>query len=221
MLASVLLSGCGAHVYHKVEPGETLYSISWIYGYDFKDIAAWNGIRAPYAVTSGQRLRVAPDVEGPPGVAVTAPVNTARPHTSVTDKTATAIEDTETEKTIIWSWPASGKIVNRFTNEQSMKKGLDIGGKLGQPVYSAAAGRVAYRGHGIVGYGELIIIKHSQSYLSAYAHNHEILVKEGENVKPGQMIARMGDSGTTFPHLHFQIRRDGKPVDPMKYLPKL
>jgi lipoprotein NlpD len=118
-----------------------------------------------------------------------------------------------------WVWPASGKVLKNF-DENGAGKGLDIGGSQGQPIQAAASGRVVYQGSGLRGYGQLIIVKHSDEYLSAYAHNDRIYVKEGDTVKRGQKIAAMGASGTDQVKLHFEIRRNGKPVDPLKYLPK-
>lgn len=124
----------------------------------------------------------------------------------------------EDEERIEWNWPATGKVVAGF-NEGSSSKGVDIGGKSGQPVLAAAPGKVVYSGSGLRGYGKLVIIKHNKTYLSAYAHNRQILVKEGQGVTKGQKIAEMGDSDADQVKLHFEIRRLGKPVDPMKYLP--
>jgi lipoprotein NlpD len=120
---------------------------------------------------------------------------------------------------ITWRWPTGGNIRNRF-DPSGGKKGLDIEGKMGQPIYAAAGGKVVYSGDGLIGYGNLIIIKHDSTYLSAYGHNRRLLVKEGSEVKQGQKIAEMGDSGKQGVILHFEIRRDGKPVDPLRYLPK-
>jgi lipoprotein NlpD len=117
-----------------------------------------------------------------------------------------------------WGWPAEGKITTGFSDSAN-GKGLDIAGKLGQPVHASASGKVVYVGNGLRGYGKLIIIKHNKTYLSAYAHNHQILVKEGQNVSKGQKIAEMGNSDADQVKLHFEIRRFGKPVDPLKYLP--
>ena len=116
-----------------------------------------------------------------------------------------------------WGWPTQGKVVAEFS-ETSSAKGVDIAGKTGQPVQAAAAGKVVYSGSGLRGYGKLIIIKHNKTYLSAYAHNSQILVKEGQSIAKGQKIAEMGDSDADRVKLHFEIRRFGKPVDPMKYL---
>jgi lipoprotein NlpD len=120
---------------------------------------------------------------------------------------------------IEWLWPTQGRVLSGF-NEASNSKGLDIAGKAGQPIYAAAAGRVVYSGSGLRGYGNMVIIKHNVSYLSAYAHNQKILVKEGQNVTRGQKIALMGDSDADQVKLHFEIRLMGKPVDPLKYLPE-
>lgn len=118
-----------------------------------------------------------------------------------------------------WVWPVIGKVLKNF-DENGAGKGLDIGGSKGQPIHAAAAGRVVYQGSGLRGYGQLIILKHNDEYLSAYAHNDRIYVKEGDTVTRGQKIAAMGDSGSDHVMLHFEIRRNGKPVDPLKYLPK-
>ena len=117
-----------------------------------------------------------------------------------------------------WTWPTSGRIVTGFS-ETSNLKGIDIAGKPGQPVVASAAGKVVYAGSGLRGYGKLIIVKHNNTFLSAYAHNREILVKEGQQVTRGQKIGELGDSDADQPKLHFEIRRLGKPVDPAKYLP--
>lgn len=119
---------------------------------------------------------------------------------------------------LTWVWPATGSVLRGFS--EGGNKGLDISGRTGLPVYAAARGRVVYSGSGLVGYGKLIIIKHNKSYLSAYAHNDKLLVKEGDSVKGGQRIAQMGQTGTQEVKLHFEIRRDGRPVDPLIYLPR-
>jgi lipoprotein NlpD len=117
-----------------------------------------------------------------------------------------------------WRWPAKGKVVTSFS--RSGGKGIDIAGKFGQVIVAASDGSVVYSGSGLIGYGQLIIVKHNKRYLSAYAHNNKILVKEGDTVKGGQRIAEMGRSGSNRAMLHFEIRRDGKPTNPVRYLPK-
>ncbi|WP_257292709.1 peptidoglycan DD-metalloendopeptidase family protein [Endozoicomonas sp. ONNA1] len=119
-----------------------------------------------------------------------------------------------------WHWPANGKVVRMYNNGNGLNKGIDIRGKLGEPVSAAATGEVVYAGSELAGYGKLIIMKHNNSYLSAYAHNKELLVREGDSVKAGQKIAEIGSTGTTEPKLHFEIRHNGKPVDPMRFLPE-
>ena len=118
-----------------------------------------------------------------------------------------------------WNWPANGKVIVPFSMTAPVNKGIDIAGKLGEPVTAASAGEVVYAGSDLSGYGRLIILKHSGSYLSAYAHNRTLFVNEGDTVQAGQKIAEIGSSGATEPKLHFEIRRDGKPVDPIGYLP--
>ena len=119
-----------------------------------------------------------------------------------------------------WNWPARGTLLARFQSNGSLNNGIDIAGQLGEPVKAAADGAVVYAGRGLIGYGEMIIIKHDETYLSAYAHNSRLLVSEGDQVKVGQTIAEMGSSGTDRVKLHFEIRRKGQPVDPLAYLPK-
>ena len=120
----------------------------------------------------------------------------------------------------IWKWPSRGKLIGRFSHGERVNKGIDIGGILGEAVRSARSGKVVYAGSGLTGYGKLIIVKHSEDYLSAYAHSNRILVKEGDVVSAGQRIAEMGSSGTNRTMLHFEIRKSGKPVNPLKLLPK-
>jgi lipoprotein NlpD len=119
-----------------------------------------------------------------------------------------------------WIWPTSGRVLQGYQPDSPGKKGIDIGGRAGQSVMAAADGKVVYAGSGLVGYGRLIIIKHTESLLSAYGHNSELLVREGERVKAGQTIAKMGNSGTDRTQLYFEIRKDGKPVNPLRYLPE-
>ncbi|WP_374514746.1 peptidoglycan DD-metalloendopeptidase family protein [Niveibacterium sp.] len=146
---------------------------------------------------------------------VVAPVADAKPVVDAPKKDdAKPATDDEFE----WVWPAAGKVVNGFND--SSNKGLDIGGQIGDPVLAAAAGKIVYVGAGLRGYGNLVIIKHNATFLSAYAHNQKILVKEGQSVRKGQEIAALGDSDADRAKLHFEIRRQGKPVDPLKYLPK-
>ena len=260
---------------YTVIKGDTLYSIAFRNGADFRDVAKLNGIAAPYTIWPGQVLKL-------PGRDGAAPVHagsvaTAKAHTPAA---APVFQSVETEHAappsqpghagstaassvaiahsspapnsagapaanpannapaaavatiapvassggtrlaggVKWRWPASGQIVGRFQSTAAIP-GIDIAGKEGDPVVAAADGTVVYSGNGLVGYGELIIIKHNDSFLSAYGHNRKRLVTEGQQVKAGQQIAEMGSSSSSRDELQFQIRKDGNPVDPLDYLP--
>lgn len=221
--------------YHSVRKGETLYAIAWAHGVDHKDIAAWNGIRAPYLIYPGQRLRLrgpkrtkarAKGRVPPSAQSSKSTTSTAAPRPVPRTSSASAgpisghgvkRSKSDAAKRLVWSWPAQGSVIKEFGHAGN--KGLDIAGRRGQPVYCAGAGRVVYSGSGLLGYGKLIIVKHNKNYLSAYAHNDKLLVKEGDKVAGGQRIAQMGSTGVKQVKLHFEIRRDGKPVDPLRYLP--
>ncbi|HEB93468.1 MAG TPA: LysM peptidoglycan-binding domain-containing protein [Gammaproteobacteria bacterium] len=241
LLSVVLLTGCGAHMHHVVEPGETLYSIGFLYGYDYRKIAQWNGIRPPYGLNAGQVLRVAPPEVGtpPPGVRSKPPRRKPAPVVDSVKAGPRAVDRAGTPavtpiaplpitrpsvgfpKNPQWRWPVkSRKVLQTFSANDPGRKGLDIAGRRGDPVHAAAAGRVVYAGSGLVRYGQLIIIKHNEKYLSAYAHNDKLRVKEGDVIGAGQRIADMGSSGARRPMLHFEIRRNGKPVNPLRYLPQ-
>ncbi|MBV1910223.1 MAG: peptidoglycan DD-metalloendopeptidase family protein [Kangiellaceae bacterium] len=137
----------------------------------------------------------------------------------VTKNTRVAISDSSTPIKH-WIWPVNGKVISRFSNRSNMNKGLDIAAKKGTPVRATAKGRVVYSGRGLRGYGQLVIIKHNDQFLSAYAHNDKIHVEENEVVKAGQRIAELGNTDSDKDKLHFEIRLKGKPVDPLNYLPK-
>jgi lipoprotein NlpD len=158
-------------------------------------------------ISRGETPRVEPRIEPRPE-----PKPEPRPPAA-----AKAPEGDEEDK-VDWGWPTSGRVLAGFSDPGN--KGVDVGGKIGDPVYASASGRVVYSGTGLRGYGRLVIIKHNKTYLSAYAHNHQILVKEGQQVVKGQKIAEVGDTDADGPRLHFEIRRLGKPVDPLKYLPE-
>lgn len=227
------INGCGTHVHHVVEPGETLYSISWMYGYDYRTVAQWNDINAPYVLQAGQWLRVAPiagekenttgqakkSVTKSSGQSKDATAKVDKPHK--TTKQAANTYKTWGNKKIVWSWPTEGgKVIQTFKSNDPGKMGLDIAGREGQSIYSASAGTVVYSGSGLPRYGKLIIVKHNETFLSAYAHNKKLLVNEGDVIKARQAIAKMGRTGTNRTKLHFEIRRNGKPVNPQHYLPK-
>ena len=215
--------------FHVVKSGDTLYSIAWRYGLDFKNVAAWNNIKPPYIIYPAQKLTLQP-VPGarisrqepaaepvpPPGPRpVTVPEKTTAVPPRQVSSNAQTVDGQRVD--IRWQWPTAGRVVN--INLPTSAKGLNISGEVGQSVKAAAAGEVVYSGSGLLGYGNLIIIKHNDTYLSAYAHNEQILIKEGTKVTPGQNIATMGTGKNGMPLLHFEIRKDGKPVDPIKYLP--
>lgn len=232
---------------YTVREGETLYSISWRYGYDYREVAAWNHISPPYNIYPGQLLYIIPPYqrEAKPPRQASAPATSTTTDPAATGRNAEPVARPATvtasrsrpvtmpsparrvekrppshqQKGIGWRWPTEGIIVAGFSPGNG-KKGLDIRGKLGQSVIAAADGNVVYSGSGLIGYGNLVIIKHNETYLSAYGHNRRLLVKEGESVKQGDKIAEMGDSGKEGVILHFEIRRDGKPVNPLSYLPK-
>ncbi len=197
-----------------VKAGDTLYSIAWEAGLDYRELARWNGIPPPYRIKPGQQLRLQPIPVKKP--VPDKPATVTRPGS--TDNTA-VVREPETSGPVRWIWPTNGPILRTYS-EKAGNKGLDIGGQTGQEVRAAAAGRVVYQGSGLRGYGELIIIKHNESFLSAYAHNEKAFVREGDQVRRGQKIAAMGASGTDRVKLHFEIRQRGTPVDPLQYLPR-
>ena len=211
---------------HIVRHGETLFSISWLYSRDYKELARENRIQSPYTIYPGQTLslsvsRSAKPVAEVPG-SQSKPAHSTRVNQSLVKKHSVdqASKSVPPIKVSGWNWPAGGQVVSGYSVRVPVNQGIDIAGNLGDPVRAAANGEVVYAGSELSGYGRLIILKHNSSYLSAYAHNRELFVREGNSVKAGQKIAEIGSTGTTEPKLHFEIRRDGKPVDPMGYLPK-
>jgi len=216
------------HGYHTVLLGDTLYSIAWRHRIDYKQLASWNRIRPPYTIYAGQRLRVKKPSTSSAGA------NTQRvpkkSSTAATGKKKTAKQASKPAKKVAsksikpykhdWAWPTKGKVIKTYSTKLGGSKGIDIAGKVGQPILAASAGKVVYSGNGLSGYGNLIIVQHNEQYFSAYAHNKKLFVQEGGLVKRGEKIAELGSSGTTTPKLHFEIRYNGKPVDPIKHLPK-
>jgi lipoprotein NlpD len=262
---------------YTVVRGDTLYGIAFRKGLDYRDLARWNGIAAPYTIYPGQRLRVsagsvansntasattssrpvataAPSVArpvpsqqpaasvtrattAPPASASNLPSTTPAP-TSTTATPAAAPAPTTTTPApspattpviatsasrsvqgIAWRWPTQGQLIARFVAADATKQGIDVAGTAGQAIVAVADGDVVYSGSGLIGYGELIIIRHSDSFLSAYGHSRARLVTEGQSVKAGQQIAEMGRTGAAREMLHFEIRKNGKPVDPLGFLP--
>lgn len=211
-----------------VQKGDTVYSIAWAYGMDYRDIVKANHLPPACTIHVGQKLKMQMGKESAAPRPVIVKNTNNKPvkvHSSVKPKptlpTATAPARPTRACTFAWAWPTQGKILKSFSLAQGGNHGIDIGGRLSQSIKAGAAGKVVYAGSGLRGYGRLIIIKHNDSYLSAYAFNKVLLVKEGANVKAGQVIAQMGqdDSGRNL--LHFEIRQNGRPVNPMYYLPKI
>jgi len=234
---------------YTVRKGDTLLRIAFDFGQNYRDLVTWNNLANPDDIKVGQVLRVngpggertatvqTQPVPMPP--AATAPRKT-EPRVDKKPFTEGAVADNRAgvpaatpavpvapapaaapaagdEARLSWMWPSEGRVIATF--DDGRNKGLDIAGKAGQPVVAAGAGKVMYAGSGIRGYGNLVIVKHSNSLLSAYAHNRKIVVKEGDNVARGQLIAEMGDSDADLVKLHFEIRQQGKPVDPTRFLP--
>lgn len=221
-------AGCGYHRLdwnthaYRVREGDTLYAIAWRYRLDYKELARWNDIGPPYLIHPGQKLVLVdpqylperyrqasrPDKPAPATTGLNPPPSSplpARPAGPPPER---------------FLWPTEGKVVRTFDGSKNGSQGIDIAGREGQPVTAAAAGKVVYSGSGLVGYGKLVIVKHNDDYLSAYAHNRRLHVEEDEQVESGQKIAEMGVAENNTPRLHFEIRRQGRPVDPLKYLPE-
>lgn len=206
--------------FYTVRRGDTLYSIALEHGQEYREVAQWNSLEDPTKISVGQVLRVSP----PPQQAVS--LGQGRPGGGRIESRpiASAPAATEPAKSVAkeepklevgpltFAWPVKGKVVAGFAEPR--QKGIDIAGKSGDPVIAAAAGRVTYVGSGIPGLGKLIVIKHDQGYLTVYAHNRELLVKEQQSVTRGQKIAELGEK------LHFQIRKGSSAVDPLLYLPR-
>jgi len=225
--------------YYTVKPGDTMIRIGLESGQNWRDIVRWNNLENPNLIEVGQVLRVAPPINDNPLV-VTRPVSsgsaapatfTAPAQAASTARPASAPASVSpapaplpapapavgSDEDVAWIWPAQGTVLDGF--DEVKNKGLDIAGKAGDPVRASADGRVVYAGAGLRGYGNLIILKHNNTFLTAYAYNQTLLVKEDQTVRRGQKIAEMGSSDTDRVKLHFEIRRQGKPVDPIKYLP--
>ena len=234
-------------VVHVVQSGETLYKIAWQYRIDLQQLANWNGIQNPDELRVGQRLRLVPPrgyvaaapapAARPPDTArqptstparasspsrstpSTAPAPQTRPPASGPPRASSTPRPTPTAAAPPrWSWPTDGSIVARFGATDGIASGVGIGGRAGQPVRAAAAGRVVYAGGGLIGYGQLVILKHDETFLSAYGYNSELLVTQGQEVARGATIALMGQGPGRQPRLHFEIRRNGTPVDPLLFV---
>jgi len=194
---------------HIVRKGDTLFSIAWRYGERVSDIARWNRLGDGSLIYPGQVLTL----HGPAQTR-----HRSRPPASVPHKTR-PLPSIPSQPAPKWSWPTKGRIDINFGAKPGTGTGVLINGKSGQPIYAAASGRVVYAGSGLIGYGKLIILKHNDTYLSAYGYSASLLAKEGDQVNKGQKIATMGEGPERKPRLHFEIRRNGKPVNPRQFLP--
>lgn len=225
--------------HYRVVSGDTLYSIAFRYGLDFRGLARANQLAKPYTIFPGQRLvlREAPAPSNPVRRPASKPKPSTKPivaQSPVANKPTTSSTPRAPSKPSVghtkpvakqssankpvkqWLWPTEGKVVRRFTTGRRVHNGIDIDGRSGQAIFATADGTVVYAGNGLVGYGNLLIIKHNETFLSAYGHNKKLLVKEGDSVSQGDKIATMGDSGTTSIKLHFEIRQNGRPIDPLR-----
>ncbi|MEJ6007526.1 peptidoglycan DD-metalloendopeptidase family protein [Paucibacter sp. AS339] len=231
--------------YYTVKPGDTLIRIALDNGQNWRDVAKWNGLDNPNLIEKGQVLRVlAPGIDAaavttksvssakvetrpldsktaatsaPGATAASGSVASAPASSPAAQAAAASIAARESDEDPVWAWPVTGAVSAGFDEQRN--KGLAFAGKAGDPVMAAADGRVVYAGSGLRGYGNLVIIKHNATYLTAYAHNQALLVKEDQAVRKGQKIAEMGSSDTDQVKLHFEVRKQGKPVDPAKLLP--
>nr|AOO54648.1 peptidase m23 [uncultured bacterium] len=234
---------------YVVQKGDTMYSIAFVNGVDYREVAELNDIDNPSAIQIGQQLRIpvssptksvesAPVIapsSTPPGGIKSQPKAGKIPYSEKALAQADRMQDERKESVVVapakteskyaddeegleWGMPSSGKVIAGFS-ESANRKGVDIAGKRGQPVVASAPGKVVYSGSGLRGYGKLVIIKHNKTFLSAYAHNDQVLVKEGQSVSKGQKIGEMGNTDADQVKLHFEIRKFGKPVDPAQYLP--
>ncbi len=213
--------------YYRIKRGDTLYSIAWRFGLSYRTLARWNNIRPPYTIYPGKRLRFA-SVTGnetvkPRTIRITKrPPSRKKQAKSGGKQTASSTKTSKSAKAVAlrWGWPAKGVVVQFFVKGDLMRQGIKIRGRTGQRVLAAEVGKVVYVGSGLIGYGRLIIIKHNKNYLSAYGYNRKILVKDGDEVAKGERVAEMGGGDSNKPLLHFEIRRNGTPVNPVKLLPR-
>ena len=243
----LLLTGCGGnpvipvsdltpkkseYPIRTVTEGDSLYTIAWEFGLDYREVARWNKLRPPYQMTPGQKIWLAPAKGSEQSygngsrTVVKALMNSeirAQPLAEKVQKdsgkeikqgSSSAIAN----QSRVWSWPSAGRVIGEFSHAEG-NNGIDILGLEGSPVVATAGGKIVYAGSGLRGYGLLLIIKHDKHFLSAYAHNSLLMVDEGDSVQAEQVIAHMGSTGADTVKLHFEIRLDGKPVDPLIYLP--
>ncbi len=210
---------------YQVKQGDSIYKIAWAFGVDFQDVAEYSNLKEPYALEPGQvvylkkpeaRVTALEDEEPPgPVVAKKLPEKEPAPQPAAAPESLPSVSFAASPTE--WNWPAEGRLVGKYSVAKG-NKGIQIAGAEGSPIKATAAGEVVYSGQGLRGYGNLVILKHSPEFLSAYAHNQEILVSEGQAVQTNQQIATMGSSGVQTTMLHFELRKNGQPVNPMNYL---
>jgi lipoprotein NlpD len=194
---------------YAVQSGDTLYQIAWKFGLDFRNLARWNGIEAPYVIYPGQQLALKGSTSA----------GTSRAPASDGGQAASGATSAALSGPIAWQWPLEGEVVRAFNANALGKRGVSIAAPLGTSVNAAASGEIVYSGSGLRGYGNLVIIKHNAQFLTAYGYNESLLVAEGDQVSGGDPIARVGSSSERAGVLHFEIRELGKPVNPTSYLP--
>jgi lipoprotein NlpD len=209
---------------YRVRSGDTLIGIAWEYGVDYRNVADWNDIDPPYHIYAGQTLRLRPPVAPRPATKATPPPPPTPSSTQTRPPARAAptksLPPSPPSRSLVWRWPARGAVASTFKPSDPLRTGIKIAGRDGSDIVAAERGKVVYSGSGLIGYGRLIIVKHNDNYLSAYGHNRELLVDEGEQVTKGQKIAAMGRANDGQALLHFEIRRNGRPVDPLRMLPK-
>ncbi len=212
-----VLAACGtgpvAPGFYRVERGDTVSKIARANRTTVNNIKRWNGLTNPDAIEVGQVLRIAP----PAGSASAAESSAAGAASAKSEASAEALSQNKAGPGVTLVWPAQGSVIRGFDGKNS--KGIDIANAAGTPVVAAATGNVVYAGNGLRGYGNMLIVKHDDEYLTAYAHNRALLVKEGQTVQQGQQIAEMGDTDSNRTMLHFEVRYMGRSTDPARYLP--
>ncbi|MFO7305287.1 MAG: peptidoglycan DD-metalloendopeptidase family protein [Gammaproteobacteria bacterium] len=223
-LAATLLVACGSTPAQRpttyvVKRGDTLYSIARRHGLDYRDIARWNGIGPDYLIYPGQRLKLYPSNKSSAAAAAAQTRSGSAPRSSGQSSSPRAVPSTAALPRMRWQWPVSGGTAT-LTSRPNGGYGLTISGKLGDEVRAAADGRVVYTGSGLLGYGQLIIVKHNETFLSAYGHTQSVFVREGDFVKAGQRVATMGTGPRGTPVLYFEIRVNGTPHNPLELLPR-
>jgi lipoprotein NlpD len=203
---------------HVVRAGETLYTIAWRHGVDYRLLAQWNNLRDPDFIVAGQTLRLTPPASSAARAGASRPTSSTPTASTSRSRSAPPVPAPPMLPPPQWQWPTQGPLVYRYGNKAEIASGIGIAGRQGQTVTAAATGRVVYAGSGLTGYGQLVIIKHNDTYLSAYGHNGRLLVMQGQEVRRGDKIAEMGLDPKRQPRLHFEIRRNGRPVDPLPYI---